>query len=37
MSLLPRKKEKNLPSWKIWGYTDVLLDVFFSLPYADNL
>lgn len=28
MSLLPRK-EKNLPSWKIWGYTDVLLDEFF--------
>lgn len=30
MSLLPRKRKKNLPSWKIFGYTDVLLDVFFS-------
>lgn len=32
MSLLPRK-EKNLPSWKLLGYTDVLLDEFiFSVP-----
>lgn len=29
MSLLPRKEKKNLPSWKLWGYTDVLLNVFF--------
>lgn len=33
MSLLPRKGKKNLPSWKILGNTDVLMDALFPDPY----